>query len=332
MTERADGEAAIIQQFLAPLAAGFPGAFGLSDDCALLSPKPNIEFVLKTDPIRAGIHFGDKDDPADIAWKALAVNASDLAAKGAKPVAYLMALSFPEAPKNAWLHSFADGLQQAQTAFGCHLIGGDTDRAPGPLSITITMIGELPAGQMVRRGTARAGDLIFVSGTIGDSGLGLHARTNDFARRFWPIDAADRTYLANRYLRPQPRLALGQVLRANASAAMDVSDGLAKDLERLAAGSGVQATLEAGKVPMSSAAKKIADQITEWRIKILSVGDDYEILCTVPSAKAVAFSTAAHAAGVPVSEIGRISAGQGLTIIGLDGQPIKLDRKGWDHF
>src|SRR5262245_61061056 len=166
------GEEEIIA-LLAPLAEGAPGAFGLKDDCALLTPERGTELVLKTDPIAEGVHFLPGEAPADIAWKALAVNASDLAAKGAQPVGYLMALSFPEAPSRQWLSAFVAGLEEAQTRFGCRLLGGDTDRRPGPLTVSITAIGSVPQGQMVRRTTAQAGCSLLVSGTVGDATLGL---------------------------------------------------------------------------------------------------------------------------------------------------------------
>ena len=171
--ETIEGEESLIQGYLAPLAAGFPGAFGLQDDCALLTPEPGTELVLKTDPVMAGVHFFPDDAPDDIAWKALAANVSDLAAKGAQPLAYLMALALPVAPKHAWMQRFVLGLGQAQQAFGCHLIGGDTDRRPGPLTITPMVIGEIPCGQMVRRSAALSGDIICVSGSLGDASLGL---------------------------------------------------------------------------------------------------------------------------------------------------------------
>ena len=151
------GEEAIIH-LLAPLARGAPGALGLEDDCALIAPAPGSELVLKTDPVAEGVHFLADDAPEDIAWKALAVNVSDLAAKAARPLGYLMALSFPEAPTADWVTRFAAGLEAAQASFGCHLLGGDTDRRPGPLTISITVIGEVEAGRMVRRGTARPGE------------------------------------------------------------------------------------------------------------------------------------------------------------------------------
>ena len=147
-------EESLIQEFLAPLAAGFPGAFGLKDDCAAFTPTPGHDLVVKTDPVAAGVHFFPDDAPEDIAWKALAVNVSDLAAKGAVPRVYLMALSFPEAPTRDWMGRFSRGLSAAQNTFGMHLIGGDTDRRPGPLTVSISVLGEVPAGTMLRRGTA----------------------------------------------------------------------------------------------------------------------------------------------------------------------------------
>ncbi|MGE0629370.1 MAG: thiamine-phosphate kinase, partial [Hyphomicrobiaceae bacterium] len=199
-------EDAIIQEFLAPLAAGFPGAFGLKDDCAVIAPSPGHEFVLKTDPVAAGVHFLADDPPADIGWKSLAVNVSDLAAKGARPVGYLLALSFPEAPQRDWLAEFARGLGEAQTRFGMHLLGGDTDRRPGPISITPTVIGEVPGGRMVRRGAARAGDIVFVSGTIGDASLGLALHKSPSLATHWSLSPDQTETLESRYLRPMPRL------------------------------------------------------------------------------------------------------------------------------
>ena len=151
-------EAGIIQGYLAPLAAGYPGAFGLADDAAAITPPQGYDLIVTMDAVAAGVHFSPADPSADIGWKALAVNVSDLVAKGATPHAYLMSLAFPEPPDAAWLAAFAGGLDEAQRAFGITLIGGDTDRRPGPLSVTITAIGIIPAGRMVARGAARAGD------------------------------------------------------------------------------------------------------------------------------------------------------------------------------
>jgi thiamine-monophosphate kinase len=334
--DRLHGEEAIVA-LLAPLTEGDPGAFGLKDDCALLTPEPGMELVLKTDPVAEGVHFLPGEAPEDIAWKALAVNVSDLAAKGAAPVGYLMALSFPEAPTRTWFSAFAAGLREAQTRFGCRLLGGDTDRRPGPLTVSITAIGAVPRGEMVRRGTARPGDLLFVSGTIGDAALGLALVKEPALAAAWSLTQAEAEYLVRRYRRPEPRLALGPVLRRYAAAAMDVSDGLVKDLDRMLRASRVAGNLRAGEVPLSAAARMFAavvpeDQASPRLAQLITAGDDYEVLAVVPAQHAVAFRSAAGAAGVPVTEIGTLSAGSGLLIGGPDRRPLSLDRTGWDHF
>jgi thiamine-monophosphate kinase len=326
------GEEEIIA-LLAPLAEGAPGAFGLKDDCALLTPEPGTELVLKTDPVAEGVHFLPGEAPADIAWKALAVNVSDLAAKGATPVGYLMALSFPEAPTRQWLSDFAAGLREAQARFGCRLLGGDTDRRPGPVTVSITVIGSVPRGGMVPRGTAQPGDLLFVSGTIGDAALGLALACEPGLAAAWGLSAAEAETLIRRYRRPEPRLALGPALRQYASAAMDVSDGLVKDLDRMLRASGVAGRLRAADVPLSAAARKFrAHQTDRSLAKLITAGDDYEVLAAVPAAHAAHFRAAAAAADVLVTEIGSLSAGTGLRIDGPDGQPVPVEHKGWDHF
>lgn len=328
-----EGEGAIIG-LLAPLADGFPNAFGLKDDCALLAPQPGSEFILKTDPIVEGVHFLPGDPPRDIAWKALAVNVSDIVAKGAAPLGYLMALAFREPPTLRWMSDFADGLGRAQTAFGCHLMGGDTDRRPGPLTLSISMVGSVPRGGMVRRATARPGDRLFVSGTIGDAALGLALLRGDGHAQAWPLSPADRDWLIGRYRRPEPRLALASVLRRHAAAAMDISDGLVKDLERLLRASGVSGRLNAGAVPLSGPARRLVVQAPERLIQLLTAGDDYEVLAAVSPAKAADFSAAAAAAGVAVAEVGELRSGpSSLTLMDSHGRPLPLPaRTGWDHF
>jgi len=329
--EQLHGEEAIIR-LLAPLAEGCAGAFGLKDDCAVLTPEPGTEFVLKTDPIAEGVHFLPDDAPEDVAWKALAVNVSDLAAKAARPVAYLMALSFPQAPTRGWLSRFAGGLREAQERFGCHLIGGDTDRRPGPITITITVIGSVAQGRMVRRGTARPGDRVFVSGTLGDAALGLALRNDPLLGAAWGLAEAEAEHLRRRYRRPEPRLPLAAALGAHASAAMDISDGLAKDLARLSAASGCSARVRQAALPLSGAAAKAVAADPALADRIFAGGDDYEILATVSAANAQAFTSAAAKAGVAATDIGATAAGSGIVIEGPDGQPLTLDRSGWDHF
>lgn len=327
--EDIQGESQIIAEFLAPLAAGYPGALGLQDDCALLTPTPGTEIVLKTDPVVAGVHFLADADPADIGWRALAVNVSDLAAKGARPIAYLMALALPGRPQRSWLSRFASGLAEAQAAFGCHLIGGDTDRATGPLSIGITILGEVPAGRMVRRATAKPGDALFVTGTLGDAALGLKQLADPSFAGKHGLDVGQTARIVGRFLRPSPRLAIGEALREHASAAMDLSDGLVKDLGRMCAASGVSARINAVDLPLSEAARKCGQVAIE---DALSAGDDYEVLAAVPLDRVQAFLTRTSALAFPVTRIGEVSPGADVSIIAADGTAMLLTRTGWDHF
>jgi thiamine-monophosphate kinase len=267
-----------------------------------------------------------------VAWKALAVNVSDLAAKAARPIGYLMALAFPESPTLGWLTRFAAGLQMAQTSFGCHLIGGDTDRRPGPITISITIIGSVEKGHMIRRGTARAGDTVVVSGTLGDAALGLALRNDAALAARWGLSAVEADYLRQRYARPQPRLALAAALRTHASAAMDVSDGHAKDLGRMCAASGCAARVRLADMPLSPAAAKALAADPGLALRIVAAGDDYEVLATVPEAGVPAFQSMAKEGGVAVTRIGATTASTGVVIEGGDGQPLTLTRTGWDHF
>lgn len=329
--ERLETEEAIIQGFLAPLAAGAPGALGLQDDCATIAPAPGCEFVVKTDAIAEGVHFLPGDAPADIGWKALAVNVSDLAAKGANPRGYLMSLAFPDAPTREWMAGFARGLAEAQAAFGIHLLGGDTDRRPGPLSITPMVIGEVPVGRMVRRATARSGDLIYVSGTLGDACLGLQLRRAAQPQP-WQLSADQAVFLIGRYLRPLPRLALAPALREHARASMDLSDGLMKDLGRMCRASGVGAHVELASLPVSEAFQAVRRADPRAADAAVFAGDDYEILCAVPPERAAAFEQAAQRVGVAATRIGLFRAGAEVVLTGRDGKPLDIGRTGWDHF
>jgi thiamine-monophosphate kinase len=327
------GEQAIID-ILAPLSHGYPGAFGLRDDCALITPEPGTELVVKTDPVAEGVHFLADDTPEDIAWKALAVNVSDLAAKGARPIAYLLALSFPQPPQAIWMTRFAAGLAAAQKTFGCHLVGGDTDQRPGPLTIGVTVIGSVSKGGMVQRGTAQSGDVLFVSGTIGDATLGLALRKSEALAASWGLRPADVAYLVGRYTRPAPRLELGVALRAYASAAMDISDGLLKDAGRLCRASAAAAQVRMASIPMSPAASRMLEAAPERLMQIIIGGDDYELLASVPPQYAGPFSAAAASFGVPVTRIGELREGPpAVELVAADGRTLELPRStGWDHF
>lgn len=330
---RVASEEQLIERYLAPLAAGFAGAYGLKDDAASLRLAEGEELVLTTDAIAAGVHFFADDSPSDIAWKALAVNVSDLAAKGARPTAYLLSLAFPEAPEEEWLERFAGGLAAAQAHFGILLAGGDTDRRPSaPLSITVTALGTIPTGRMVRRATAQPGDLLFVSGTLGDSALGLRLRQQTGLAAAWGLDARQADALVARYLRPDPPLALAGPLRDLASAAMDVSDGLAKDLGRLAKASGVRALVRGADVPLSEPARIILAADPGCLAIVVTGGDDYEVLAAVAPGKGEEFRAAAAAAGVEVTAIGRLEEGSGVVVEDPAGRPITIGTPGWEHF
>jgi thiamine-monophosphate kinase len=331
MTGRIKDETELIQTYLAPLAAGAPGAFGLKDDAALILTEPGFDLVVSTDPIIAGVHFFGDDDPRDIAWKALAVNVSDLAAKGTEPIAYTMALAFPDAPQRDWMAGFSAGLLEAQQAFGCTLIGGDTDRTPGPLSIAITAFGKVPRGQMVTRGGARIGDHVFVTGTLGDSALGLKLRRAP-AVSSAPLDTGAREFLIDRYLRPQPRLEMALLLRRYASAALDISDGLVKDAARLAEGAGAGLRITFEKLPLSVAAEAACAADLGLKATIVTGGDDFEILFAVPPDRRTDFCDAAAKLTVTATEIGVLAVGNGVTLTALNGAPIEITLDGYDHF
>ena len=330
-SDKIDSEEAIIA-FWVPLAAGFPGAFDLQDDCAAIAPKPGSDLVVTTDALIAGVHFLTREDAGSVAWKALAVNVSDLIAKGATPLAYVMTLALPEAPQRSWLAAFADGLKGAQAAFGCQLIGGDTDRTPGPLSVSITAFGTVPKGRMVRRATARPGDLVYVSGTIGDSVLGLALRRDPALATRWQLAPAARERLEARHSRPTPPARLIPALIASASAAMDVSDGLVKDFGRMCRASGVGGLIEAARVPLSAEARALVAGGAVKLSDLLTGGEDYEVLVAVAPERAGDFERSASSAGAPVTRIGAIEAGTSVRVIDAAGNDVEFTTTGWDHF
>jgi thiamine-monophosphate kinase len=323
------GEGHIIQTYFAPLAAGFPGALGLRDDAAAIMPPSGYDVVVTVDAVAAGVHFFADDDAADVGWKALAVNVSDLIAKGAAPHAYVMSVAFPALPDADWLGAFARGLGEAQAAFGLSLIGGDTDRRPGPLSVTITAFGLVPSGRMVRRATARAGDHIFVSGTLGDSALGLALRAGSAS---YAVSAVHRAALIGRYLRPAPPLAIVPALRDFASASMDISDGLIKDLTRMCDASGVGARVDLTALPLSDSARAVVASQADALGIVATGGDDYQVLACVPPDAVAGFKAGAQAAGIMVSEIGEIVASAEVVVTGENGEPMDLVATGYDHF
>lgn len=318
-------EDGLIARFFAPIAG--PGGLGLADDAAILGVPEGHDLVVTTDALVADVHFFAADPPGSIARKALGVNLSDLAAKGADPLGFTLALALPAGWTVDWLEAFARGLGEAAARDGCPLLGGDTVRTPGPLTLSVTAFGAVPRGRMVPRTGARPGDRLYVSGTIGDAALGLRLR---LAKRDAP---AGQEHLLDRYLHPRPRLALRAALRRHASGAMDVSDGLVGDLAKMMRASGVSAAVDLAAVPLSDAARAAMAGDRDAFDAAVTGGDDYEILASVPDAEAEGFEAAARDAGVPVTAIGRVSAGPGgATFRDRDGSPRVFPRGSFSHF
>lgn len=321
----------LIASLFAPLAG--PAALGLKDDTALYAPAPGQELVLTVDGVVAGVHFFASDPPESVARKALRVNISDIAAKGAEPQGFLMALALPQGFDANWLGRFACALGADAQRWRCPLMGGDTVSTPGPLSISITVVGAVPAGRMARRSGARVGDAIYVSGTIGDGALGLHVHGGTGAPWSERLSREQREHLIQRYLEPQPRLALAPVVRAFAHGAMDVSDGLVGDLAKMMRSSGASARVELARVPLSDAAGAACADERAFEI-VMTGGDDYEILCTVAKDSAPDFEKASASAGVAVARIGEVinASAQACALIGADGAPRSFARASFSHF
>jgi len=323
-------EDSLIARYFKPLATD-PGAFGLVDDAAVLSSSGD-DIVVTTDAVVEGVHYLAGDPPDTIARKALRVNLSDLAAKGTVPAGFVLTLAL-RSKEDAWLRPFADALGEDATTFACPLLGGDTVSTPGPQMISITAFGRVPQGQMVGRTGARPGDRILVTGTIGDAALGLDVLTGGVVAAALASDPAAREALVSRYRIPQPRNVLAQAVRDHASAAMDVSDGLAGDLTKLCAASGVSASVDVPNVPLSAAAAGLIARNAVCVETLLAGGDDYEVLCTVAPAQSDALIAAGRAVGVAVTAIGTIVAG-GARPRFLDGQgqELALKRLSYSHF
>ena len=329
---KSSAEDLLISRHFAPLAT-HPGALGLSDDAAFIKPPAGCDLVLQADALVGGVHFFADDAAHTIAAKSLRTNLSDLAAKGAKPLGFLLSLALPKDHGDDWLADFAKGLRDDAEHFACPLFGGDTVRSPDAIMVSVSIFGLVPTGTMVRRGGAKLGDIVFATGTIGDAALGLRLRTNAQARERWRLSAAQHDHLAARFLVPQPRNALAEVVRTHANGSVDVSDGLIGDLTKLCRASGLTATIEAAKVPLSDAARLALAAEPGLIEPILTGGDDFEVVCTVPPDRAPGFMAAAQAAGVAVTAIGRMIAGHGAPqVIGADGGSLTFTRGSFSHF
>jgi thiamine-monophosphate kinase len=327
MASRKTGEFERIATFFAPLAAGFPGALGLLDDAAVLRPAEGCQFVVTTDTIVAGVHYIG-DEPADlVAQKLLRVNLSDVAAMGARPVAYTLNIALPSEIEDDWLERFTAGLAADQRRFGIALAGGDSVSTPGPVTLTVTAIGEVATGAELRRSGARPGDVIYVTGTVGDGALGLKVVRGGLAG----LSKADKAALIERYRLPQPRVACGPRLVGLAHAAIDVSDGLIADLGHIADTSGVAAVVEAASVPLSKAAAAALALDPALRDAVLGGGDDYELLFTAPPEAAGRIAALAAEIGLPMTAIGRIEGGKGVRVVDAAGAEIALRVAGFTH-
>ncbi len=301
-------------------------ALGVGDDCALLRPGPGMQLAVSTDLLLEGRHFLSTVDPRRLGHKALAVNLSDLAACGAQPLAFTLSLALP-AVDEAWLAGFSEGLFALADAHGCELVGGDTTR--GPLCINVTVFGEVPAGTALLRSGARAGDDLWVSGTLGDARLALEA--------FRGTVSLPQAVLAAARLRleqPEPRVALGTALRGIATACIDLSDGLLGDVGHVLERSRVGATVDAAAACALFAAGADGIDLDRERVEdlVLAGGDDYELAFTAPPDRRAEVEAAAASAATPVHRIGRIEAEAGLRVIGADGRPLARSHAGFVHF
>ena len=295
---------------------------GMGDDCALFVPAAGMQLAVSSDMLVDGRHFLSTVSPHKLGHKALAVNLSDLAACGAAPLAFTLALALPRVDET-FLQGFSDGLLALADQHGCELIGGDTTQ--GPLNICITVFGEVPNGQALLRSGARAGDAVYVSGTVGDARLALEAFRGNVA-----LQGLDFEAVRSAMEQPQPRVALGQALRGVASSAIDVSDGLLGDLCHILHRSGVGATVDVDAVARSAVLGR--QTLALQRVCALAGGDDYELVFTAPTRHADAVQAAARQARVPVSRIGTIEADTGLRLVDAQRRPVANSFGSFDHF
>jgi thiamine-monophosphate kinase len=318
-----------IARLLRPLSEGAPEALGLLDDAAVIPSRPGFDLVVTKDAVVEGVHFLRDDPPDMVARKLLRVNLSDLAAKGAEPYGYFLAVAWPHDYPDEAKAAFAAGLAQDQAAFGMRLFGGDTVSTPGPLTASVTMLGWVPEGTMVRRSGARAGQVLMVTGTIGDGGLGLAAAQGRLAG----LDEADLAALAARYRLPEPRLGLREAVLVHASAALDISDGLIADVVHMEEASGVAIQIDLERLPLSKPAKAwvaLQPDATTALVDLAIAGDDYELAIAADMSAAMPLALAAMAGGFSLTPIGRIAEGQG-TVILHRGQPVLVKQTGWRH-
>ncbi len=323
-------EFALIADLFAPLTKGADGALGLLDDAALVEIPSGHQIVAAADTLVGGVHFRLDDPPDLVARKALRVNLSDLAAMGATPLGFLQTLVLSDAATDSYLEQYAAGLAQDVKEFRMPLLGGDTTSGPGPFTVTITALGTVKKGEALLRSRARVGDILCVTGTIGDAALGLACLNGDLN-----VSREQTEFLTSRYHLPQPRLAVGCALAGLANACMDVSDGLVADIGHICAASGVSAVIEQEEIPLSLSAKAAADDDGKWWQSILGGGDDYELAFTVGSEHLDQALSLARKADVPVKAIGRIAdqtdGRVGVVVIDSSGAELQISVPGYQH-
>jgi thiamine-monophosphate kinase len=320
------GEFELIRRYFEPLSGR--GSLSLTDDAAILQPRPGWSVVVTADTVIAGVHFLPEDPPDLVARKALRVNLSDLAAMGAEPLGYLLVIALAAHTEQAWVAQLAQGLAQDQAEFEIGLLGGDTAATPGPLSLAITALGQVEAGRALLRSGASPGDRVYVSGTVGDGALGLKVARGAGAG----LAASARAFLLDRYRLPRPRLRLGRRLVGIATAALDVSDGLAADLGHICQTSKVGAAIEAVRVPLSPAARALIDAGEASLVEALTGGDDYELLFTASAQAEPALARIAADLDLPLTRLGEIRAEPGLDVLDERGRPLALGSGGYRHF
>lgn len=320
----------LIRRYFAPLARRFPGAFDLTDDAGLITVPSGRSLVVTADAMVAGIHFLPDDPPDLVGRKLLRVNLSDLAAMGARPLAYVLTTAFSPETDESWIEHFTRGLAADQQEFDVALLGGDTTGTAGPTTLSLTALGEVKEGAALRRSAAGAGDLIYVSGTIGDAALGLKVLKNELPG----LSHTHRAGLVERYRLPLPRVALGRLLAGErvASAAIDVSDGLVADLGHVVRTSGLRAHLCTADLPVSPAVAAVIGANPRLLEAALTGGDDYELLFTVDPQRTPEVAVLSDRLDLPLTCIGWLERGQGVCVLARDGREITLPSTGWTHF
>lgn len=330
-------EFGLIKTYFKPLAADYSGSLALSDDAAIIDVPPGMQLAITKDAISEGVHFLGEENPSLIAKKLLRVNVSDLAAMGASPLCYFLAAMLPKETDEAWVSQFAKGLHQDQERYAIYLAGGDTIATRGKLSFSVTAVGLVEKGKALKRSGAKPGDEIYVSGTLGDSALGLMSLRTQRNNLGWVIATPnspredDPRFLTYRYLLPEPHIALGHRLSGIATACIDVSDGLVQDLDQLCAASHVGATIHRHLIPRSKAAQALLDKDPLLWDAVTGGGDDYQLLFTVPVEKASALRQLANDLSLPLTKIGVIGEGEETVVLDENGKPLAV-AKGFQHF